>query len=226
VTSAIRGQPREQPSTEASAAGVLEAIDRLLPLSGLVAVALQVAGFVAMGVAGYRPRGADAVALFTAAPERIEAGTVIGGFYGSAFLLVFVGCVAGSIRNAVGDARLAAIALAGGVTATIALALGYRLLNAGAFQAATAEGLSGELATVLYRLYATSFASFVSMGLAAFLGATGLAILRHPFLPGWLGWTGVASAVVLMTPAHPIGEAFALVWIAAVAVALARQPAG
>lgn len=187
---------------------------------------LQVIGFATMGVSGYRPRGEEAVAIFTAAPERILAGELVGGSYSLVFLLVFVGCVAGAIWEQAKDARLAAIALAGGVTLTVALAIGYRVLNAGAFQAGGSDGISPELATTLYRLYTSSFAGFASFGLAALLGATGLAALRSGMLPEWLGWTSVGAAVGLMTPAHFIFEGLALVWIVAVSLVLYRTRAG
>ncbi len=199
-------------------------IERLLPLSGVVAVGLQAVGFAVMGVSGYRPTGADAVAVFTQDPDRIQAGAEIGGFLSLVFLLVFVGVVAGAIRDRASDARLAAVALAGGVTLTVALAIGYRVLNAGAFAAASAEGIGPELATVLYRIYASAFAGFASFGLAALMGATGIAAVRHRFLPDWLAWTSIASAIVLMTPAHAFGEAVALLWIVAVSVVLYRAP--
>jgi len=209
-----------------SRTGVLEGLERALPLSGVVAVVLQAVAVVTMGLSGYRPRGADAVAIFTADPGRIEAGVLIGGFYGLVFLLLYVGTLAGSVHRATSDARLTAITLAGGVTATISLAIGYRVVNAGAFAAAGPDGIGADLATVLYRLYASTFAGFVSFGLAAMLGAAGLAISRARFLPNWLGWSGLGAAVVLMTPAHAFGEAFAVAWIVASGIHLARRPVG
>lgn len=201
--------------------------ERLLPLSGVVAVGLQVVGFALMGVSGYRPTGAEAVAVFTQDPGRIQAGAEIGGFYSLAFLHVFVGVVAGRIRDGEHDAHLAAIALGGGITLTVALAIGYRVLNAGAFAATGPDGIGADLATALYRFYASTFAGLASFGLAAFMGATGIAALRRRFLPDWLAWTAVVSAVVLMTPVHAFGEAVGLAWIAVVSVALfrARPPA-
>jgi len=205
---------------------LISAPGRLLPLSGVVAALLLAAAVAVMGAGAYRPRGAEAADFFTSAPARLELATLVGGYYGLFFLLVFVGVVAGSIWKRAEEPVLAAIALAGGVTATVSLAIGFRILNAGAFQAAGPDGLSDELATVLYRLYASTFAGFVSFGLAALVGAAGLAILRRAFVPEWLGWTGVVSAVVLMTPAHAIGEVVALGWIVVVGIELARRPTG
>lgn len=210
------------PPVVASPGSTLTMVDRLLPLSGLVAVVLQVAGFAMMDVSGYRPTGAEAVAIFTRDPDRIQAGALVGGSYSLVFLLVFVCVVAGTVRDRAGNARLAAIALGGGVTLTVALAIGYRVLNAGAFAAASPTGIGPDLATVLYRFYASTFAGFASFGLAAFLGATGVAALRHQFLPDLLGWVAVGSAVVLMTPAHAVGEAVGLIWIVVVSVLLFR----
>jgi hypothetical protein len=201
----------------------LDRFIRYLPLSGVVAVALLAVGVAVMGLSGYRPRGDEAAGIFAADPQRIEAGALIGGYYGLAFMLVFVGSVAGAIWRHGPEPALTAIALAGGVTATVSLAIGFRILNAGAFQAAGPDGLSAELAAVLYRLYASTFAGFVSFALAAFLGATGLAVLRHGFLADWIGWSGLVAAVALLTPAHALGEAFAVFWIAAVSLELTRR---
>ncbi len=196
---------------------------RLMPLSGIVAVVLQVVGYLIGGWSGYRPRGADAAAIFSADPGRIELGALIGGFFSLVFLVAFVGSVAGDIRRRAGDERLASIALGGGLTVVVALAIGYRFLNAAAFQAAGAEGISGEMAAVMFRLYTSSFAGFVSFGLAALMGATGLAALRGSLLPAWLAWTSLISAVGLLTPLHGPFEGLALGWIVVVSILLYRS---
>ena len=114
----------------------VEQVIRLAPLSGIVAVALQIVALVVGGSTAYRPRGDAASAIFTADPDRIQLGALIGGFYALVFLLIFVGSVAGAVRRSEGDGRLAYIALGGGLIAVVALAIGYRALNAAAFQAA------------------------------------------------------------------------------------------
>ena len=65
-----------------------------------------------------------------------------------------------------------------------------------------------------------SFAGFVSVGLAAWIGATGIAAIRTGLLPDWLGWASVAIAVGLMTPLHGPLEGIALVWIVLASVLL------
>jgi hypothetical protein len=203
----------------------IETILRLAPLSGILAVLLQILAFAVGGWSGYRPRGDEASAIFTSEPGRIELGALIGGFYGLVFLVIFVGSVAAAVRRSEGDARLAYIALGGGLVVVVALAIGYRSLNAAAFQAGGVDGISAEMATVMFRLYTSSFAGFVSLGLAALIGATGLAALHGGVLPTWLGWMSVVSAVGLMTPAHAVFEGLALLWIVAVSYLLFRSDA-
>jgi hypothetical protein len=202
----------------------IERVLRLAPLSGIVAGALLIVAFAVGGPFSYRPRGDEASAIFASDPGRIELGALIGGFYALVFLLIFVGTVAAAVRRSEGDAHLAYIALGGGIIAVIALAIGYRSLNAAAFQAGGDDGINPELATVMYRFYTSSFAGFVSFGLAALIGATGLAALHRGVLPTWLGWMSVVSAVGLMTPAHALFEGLALLWIIVVSVLLFRSP--
>lgn len=198
----------------------VDRLSRLLPLSGAVAVALQVVAFVVGGWSGYRPRAEEAAAIFEADPSRIEAAALIGGFYSLGFLAVFVGCVASAIRREDDGDRLADIALVGGIVAVIALAIGYRFLNAAAFQAGGDEGITGEAATIMFRLYSSSFAGFVSFGLAAMLGAVGLAALTSRLLPEWLAWVSIVASIGLLTPAHGLFEGFALLWIVFISVLL------
>ena len=78
----------------------------------------------------------------------------------------------------------------------------------------------------MFRLYTSSFAGFLSFGLAALIGASGLAALHSGLLPRWLGWASVVSAVGLMTPAHAVFEVVALGWIVVVSYLLFRADPG
>jgi hypothetical protein len=56
--------------------------------------------------------------------------------------------------------------------------------------------------------------------------AISLAALRYGLLPRWLGWTGLAVAVLLPTAIAFLGFLIFLAWMLAVSVTLAmRRPA-
>jgi hypothetical protein len=118
---------------------------------------------------------------------------------------------------------LAFVAFAGGLVTALALGSGYRFLAAAAHVADGPAGIGPEAAALTHRLFQMSFAGFVSVGLAAWIGATGIAAIRTGLLPGWLGWTSVAIAVGLMTPLHGPLEGLALVWIVLASVLLYRR---
>jgi hypothetical protein len=198
---------------------------RLAPLAGVAAVALQLVAFPMLGTFAYRPSGAEALVMMGADPGRVDLGVLLGGFYSVACLVVFGGAVAGSLRAAGADVRLAAIALGGGIVTALAIAFGYAYIGAGASQVADPGGLDASTAGVLYRLFRSMFAGLLSMGLAALIGATGLGALGTGLLPRWLSSASLVAAIGLLTPLHWLFEGLALGWIVIVGVLLARAPA-
>ncbi len=198
-------------------------IEELAPLSGILAVALLIIGFALAGVFAYRPTAGVAVEIFSADPGRRQLGVLLGGFWAPFFLLVFVGYLYGAIRDKGGSAALAGVSLTGGVVLVVALAVGFRYLSGAAATVTIGGGIGPELAAALYQLYETSLAGFASLGLAALLGAAGLASLRSGLLPEPVGWSGVVSAVFLLTPLHWLFEILALGWIIAVSILLYRR---
>ena len=102
-------------------------------------------------------------------------------------------------------------------------ALGYRFLAAAAHVADGPAGIGPEVAATMHRLFQMNFAGLVSVGLAVWIGATGIAAIRTDLLPHWLGWASVAIAAGLMTPLHGPLEGIALVWIVMASVLLYRR---
>jgi hypothetical protein len=196
---------------------------RSMPLSGIVAVALQVVAYPLTGSFDYRPAPERAVEIIASNSSGIALAALLGGFYSILLLLVFAGVVAGAIRGVDRNGPLAYVALAGGAVTAFALALGYRFLAAAAHVADGPAGIGPEAAALMHRLFQMNFAGLASIGLAAWIGATGIAAIRTSLLPGWLGWASVATAAGLLTPLHGPLEGIALVWMAAVSVLLYRR---
>jgi hypothetical protein len=198
-------------------------LTRSMPLSGIAAVALQVVAYPLTGSFDYRPAPERAVEIIASNPSGIALATLLGGFYSILFLLVFTGVVAGAIRGVDPRGSLAFVALVGGVVVASALALGYRFLAAAAHVADGPAGIGPEAAALMHRLFQMNFAGLVSVGLAAWIGATGIAAIRTRLFPDWFGWASVVVAAGLMTPLHGPLEGVALVWMVAVSVLLYRR---
>lgn len=200
-------------------------LSRLAPLSGIGAVALLIVGGVlATTKFAYWITPEKALAAFNKSPARIGQGALIAGFYAVALFVIFAGSLIGALRASEGDGGfLAPIALVGAVLCAIALAGGFGILWVAAVRAGGPSGITQEYATVMNDLYSVLLANVASIGLAALIGATGVASLRSGLFPAWLGWTSVVFGVGLLTPIHWIFEGLALVWILAVSVLLFLQ---
>lgn len=207
---------------ERAAMGTPRALARVMPLSGIAAVVLLGVGFSLTGAFVYRQSASQAVEIFSADSARVQLGGLIG-LYAVFFLMVFAASVAGAVRDATQDAGLAAAALAGGIVVALGVAFGLAFLDSAAGHAVAEGAISGETADVLYRLYREMFAGLLSIGLAVWIGATGLAALRSDLLPSWLGSASLVAAVGLLTPLHPLFEGLTLAWIVAVSVLLHRR---
>jgi hypothetical protein len=56
--------------------------------------------------------------------------------------------------------------------------------------------------------------------------ATGLAVRRSEWLPGWLGWPLIVLAIVAASPAFPIALFGVVIWTAAAALTLVSRADG
>lgn len=147
---------------------------------------------------------------------------VLGGF---AFLL-FVGGLHAALRP-VDEGRQwlrSATLVAGSAAGALMLALtGPQTTGATTDE----ELISPEAAVAFWRLAHVFFVG-AEVAFAAFLLAVGLLALGGVLLPRWLGWFGIATAVLLLV--LPIGWAALLllvpIWLIAASVVLARRPVG
>jgi len=217
-----RGAPLASDRQEAATD---EWIDRLGALSGLVFVSSQVVSLLWTGSPPYRPSAEQAAAVYSDNAASKEVATLVG-ILGLPFLLWFTGAVAGAIEERGGGPRgLRYVVIGGGVFTAVALAEANMFAGAAYWQAARPEGITPATAILYNDLYTTAAAPQLSAGLAAFVGAIGLASLRTRLLPRAIGWTGVISAVGLLTPIHYVFEGLAMIWLATTSALLAwRRP--
>jgi hypothetical protein len=144
-------------------------------------------------------------------------------------LLWFLGSLRVVLRRAEGEpARLATIAFSGGVVLT-ALLFAKNAIEGGLALALEFEQGFTLDPDVFRALNAVFLGLLIHEGLAAavLVGAASLLVLRTRVFPRWLGWAGLAVAVVALLswliPGVPL--VLVLAWILAASVLMLRRPA-
>lgn len=200
-------------------------LSKLAPLSGIIMVVLWIFGLILVTAEfGYTITRNEALDGLSENPARIQAGTLLAGFYSVVFLIGFAGSVSSALRDAETEGgRLAAIAFGGALVAGIALASGYAILWVAATRAGRPGSVTAEYAVIMNDLYSARLANVLSVGLAAFTGTTGIISLRTRLFPAWLGWVSVVFGVGLLTPMHWVFEGLATAWIVVVSIQLYRR---
>jgi hypothetical protein len=181
----------------------------LVPLTGVVFVALGVVGF---SVGGEPPDADEPVREiidhYVDNKDSVRIGALAAGL--AVLSLIFFG---GYVRKVLAAAEgpggmLSALALVG-TTITLSLAEAVEDIDPAAVQA-------------LQALWDNDFIP-IALGTLVFLLSTGISIVRYGALPKWLGWVAILLAVVGPTP---IGFASFLgggIWILVVSVLLALR---
>src|SRR5918992_598218 len=203
-------------------------VDRWMPLTGVVAVALWIIGvFVLESVS---PDGDSAEEILTYFDDE-DTSIFIGAFLialGTAFFLWFAGILRAALHAAEGPpGRLTAVAFAGAIGKAV-FDMGLAAATAaGALAADEADELSPEGAQALFFIDDTFFIGAEFMGVV-FMAAAGATILATRALPVWLGWVGAVIALRVLVV--PIGWAFllfgVLLWVLLTSIMLFLQPAG
>ena len=177
---------------------------RLVPLSGVPAVALIFASQIA---AGSSPKADAPIDELVSFYGKHGSGQTVSGVLlslGVLFFLIFSATVASVLRDAPGEsAGSSALCLGGGVLLSVGLAIFAGLTFA--------IGDAGDQLdpSALQTLHVLSQELFypVTVGISAFLLGAGTAVLKTAALPKWLGWLAVFLAVVAAIPSHVLGGA-------------------
>jgi hypothetical protein len=189
----------------------------LIALTGVLFVALLVAGFI---VGGDTPDGDSAGAKVVAHYKDNEAKNVIAIILialSTVPMLFFASTFRERARAALPGRSVIpnVILLAGGLTAA-------GLLGAGVIHLALTDlgdEISAPAAQALNALDNDSWIAFAPPVAMLMLGGS-LAAIRGALLPTWLGWVGVVLFVLQFTPAGFFAAMLALVWIIIVSVLL------
>ena len=163
-------------------------IEKWASLSGLVFVVLSVVGAF---LAGSPPKVSDhdpkILKFYVDNQDTLKVSSYLAGL-GIVFFLFFLGIVWTRLRTAEGGhGRLAGTsAMAGVATAAIA-SVGFGINAYSALHPAESPDLY-RLATVIFGI--------LSFAVLVYVEAASIVILRTKFLPAWLGWLGMLSALL------------------------------
>ena len=199
----------------------------LAPLTGLVAVALLIAGLLLSSRSPDAREGGQTILDFYVDNDSEQTASAILLTYGSLFLVLFAGALRSGLRRGQNDVEgPATLAFGGGLV----MAVGPLIL-AGTTAVLTQNGdtLDPIAAQAINALNDGIWIIPFLVGQSVLLLASGVAILRGGALPSWLGWVAVVLGLVSATPADLLAFLFTLLWIVVVAVLLARRasrPAG
>ena len=199
----------------------------LAPLTGLVAVALLIAGLLLSSKSPDTREGGQKILDFYVDNDSGQTASAILLTYGSLFLVLFAGALRSGLRRGQDDVEgPATLAFGGGLV----MAVGPLIL-AGTTVALTQNGdtLDPIAAEGINALNDGIWIVPFLVGQSVLLLGSGVAILRGGALPSWLGWVAVVVGIVSATPASLPAFVVTLIWIVVVAVLLARRasrPAG
>ena len=195
---------------------------RLAPLAGIVYLALFIVGVGLSFNTSFLPAGPEILEFYEDNSSRVMTSGYL--FSVSAFfLMVFVGSVWASLRDAEGGSSVFSIvALGGGISgSTLAVTQGALMLITGE-RAGAEVGLAPNSAA-LYDISAALLGNAYPITLAALIGGFGVVSAMTKAYPRWLTWSSLVLAVGLLSPVNWVLFFLAYVWIAVVSVLLYRR---
>jgi hypothetical protein len=195
----------------------MRGLERFAPLTGIGFVILVI---VAVIVGGETPSADDGIVkvvnYWKDNQDQAIASAIIAAI-STVFLLWFAGVLRAVLAVAEGaPARLANTAFGGAIVG----AMGWLCLIGFTFAAAdTADDVGPQVTQALSVLQADFFFP-LSIGFAVFLLASGLALVRNPVLPAWLGWVALVLGLISLTPVGFFAILAMLLWMVVVSVML------
>ena len=191
--------------------------ERFAPLTGVVFfVLIAITLALSNDTPDTNSSTADTVSYWSAHDSRMIASAIIG-----TFAVIFLIWFGGSLRSALlraegGEGRLSTLAFAGILVIGIMGAIGSTLTFV---VADTVNDVPAEATQALSVLSEDFFLPFLA-GIALFMFATGICVLRHGGLPSWLGWAAIVIGVVSVTPVGFIGFVLSFIWVPVVGIVL------
>jgi len=187
-------------------------LTRLVPLSGLIFAALLVATFPGPTEPNAKANGVRVISFFAAHRTAERTGAVLFTL-ATVFLVFFAGYLYSRIRKTESSA-LGVVALVGagiaGVGLLVSASTTWVLTDAPTHYSPSGAQVINALGndTVLP----------VLAGVIVFAIATGIAVVRERWLPGWLGWVLITFGLISPSPLAVFGLFGVVAWSAVVAV--------
>ena len=195
---------------------------RLVPWTGVAAVAFIVAAFI---VGGESPNSGDSgqkVLQFYADNEGSQFAAAILLAYGAILLTFFAGTLSGLVRRTdPGSGSLARLVMIGGAVE----ALGLSIFASFAFALADTHDKIGPDAAQALNVLSQDFFMPLVIGVSVLMFSSAVAILRNAALPRWLGWAALVIGIAALTPAGFIAFLATGLWILAASIVMLRAPA-
>ena len=193
-------------------------LERLAPLTGVIALVLFSVGAALLGIYDYLPSADRLQEILSDNATNVFAGGYIGSI-SAFFLMWFAGSVFSALREQEGGTeRASMVAFGGGVASGVTLAIGFSAILASGARAGTDGGITPVEAVTMYDLYGQILGQGFAVTMAVFIGATGVVSLRTVMFPKWFGWASLLIGFALLTPFGYAALALALVWLLVLSV--------
>lgn len=193
---------------------------RVVPLSGIVGIALVVLSFIIAGEPPDFDAPVDEVASFYAQNDSDQIGAAIVGSYGVLFFLFFATVLRNALRRAEpGGAGASTLAFGGAI-----LFAAGTLASTGVLFALgdAADDIEPAAVQTLHILNVDVFA-LGAIGVLSFLLGSGIAVVKTGIFPAWLGWVAIVGGLFAMSPLWFVGMITFALFILISSVLLYRQ---
>lgn len=197
-------------------------VARFVPLTGLIFVALAVAGGLAIGnTPDSDATLAKVTHFYSVHHNRIFASGILWAY--AAIFLAFFGATLWSRVRAAG---LWPVLSAGTIVGTAVASLGFLLFAGVDFALGDLGNKTNVSGQAIQSLHALTDGTFlpVAAGIEILLWGVGLAAVRGAILPRWLAWIALVIAVLMVTPIGFFAVLAFLIWTIIVSIWLAVRP--
>lgn len=195
---------------------------KVAPLSGVLFGVLLMASFLVDANTDFIPPADEIVAYLEDGPLAVMTGAYLR-LLAAAALIWFSGSLYQSIRYTDDDnQRLSLLAFGGGITGAALVAVGAIAIIAAAERVWVVETIDPGAAAALFDVAGIAIGNGAPLGLGVMIGAAGIAVLRTPGQPRWIGWSSVIIGLGLISPYGWIVLTVVAVWVPAAGVWIYR----
>jgi len=198
---------------------------RIAPLTGVAFVVLLVVAFIVGGDTPDFDDSAEDVVSFYSSHESSQFVSAILGAYAVLFFVFFAGILRGALRRTEEPPGVLSVVCFGGALLVAIGGLIFAGLTFILADVADEETIDPVVSQTLNTLSGEFFIP-LTVGVAVFLIAAGIAILRGAALPRWMGWAGLVIGVLAVTPVGFFAFLAMLAWVLVTSIVLyLRTPA-